>query len=169
MLWCPDGARFLAHKFLALLQTARLALDVNHGAVMQDAVQDSGGGGDVCKDLVPLGEGLVGGKDDGRIFVPPGNELKEQIRALDVPGKAADLINTVLKMGFLELLDELVAIHIAGKEAMLGRHKAQGGGEMGLAHTWRAEEYHVLGEGRQSCVNVKQQQQLTMSFSHKNR
>ena len=63
--WCPDGARFLAHKFLTLLQTARLALDVNHGAVMQDAVQDSGGGGDVCKDLVPLGEGLVGGKDGG--------------------------------------------------------------------------------------------------------
>ena len=27
---------------------------------------------------------------------------------------------------------------------MLGRHKAQGGGEMGLAHTWRAEEDYVL-------------------------
>ena len=47
-------------------------------------------------------------------------------------------------MGFLELLDELVAIHIVGRKAMLGHHKAQGGGEMGLAHTWRAEEDYVL-------------------------
>ena len=29
---------FLAHKFLALLQAVRLALDVNHSAVMQDMI-----------------------------------------------------------------------------------------------------------------------------------
>ena len=53
---------FLTHKFLAFFQTVGLALDVNDSAVMQDAVQDGGGDGDVGKDLVPLGEGLVGGK-----------------------------------------------------------------------------------------------------------
>ncbi len=47
---------FLTHKFLAFFQTVRLALDVNDSAVMQDAVQDGGGDGDVGKDLVPLGE-----------------------------------------------------------------------------------------------------------------
>lgn len=78
---------FLAYKFLSPLEAVGLALDVNNGAVMQDAVQDGGGNGDVCKDLVPLEEGLVGGKDGGRLFVPPGNELEEQIRALDVHGK----------------------------------------------------------------------------------
>ena len=50
---------FLAHKFLSFLETVRLALDVNHGAVMQDTVQDSGGNGDVGKDFVPLGESLI--------------------------------------------------------------------------------------------------------------
>ena len=51
----------LAHKFLAFFQTVRLALDVDNGAVMQDAVQDGGGDGDIGKDLVPLREGFVGG------------------------------------------------------------------------------------------------------------
>ena len=81
---------FLAHKFLALLQAVRLALDVDHGTMVQNPVQDSGGNGNVGKDLVPLGEGLVGGKDGGRFLIPPGNELKEQVGALDVHGEVAD-------------------------------------------------------------------------------
>ena len=51
---------------------------------------------------------------------------------------------TVLEMGPLKLLDELVAVDVVGGKAVLGGHKAQGGGQMGLAHTGRAEEYHVL-------------------------
>jgi len=39
---------FLAHKFLALLQAVRLALDVNDSAVMQYTIQDGGGDGDVA-------------------------------------------------------------------------------------------------------------------------
>ena len=84
---------FLTHKFLAFFQTVRLALDVNDSAVMQDAVQDGGGDGDVGKDLVPLGEGLVGGKDGGRLLISPGNQLEEQVCALDVHGEVADLVD----------------------------------------------------------------------------
>ena len=84
---------FLAHKFLAFLQAVRLALDVDHGTMVQNPVQDSGGDGDVGKDLVPLGEGFVGGKNGGRFLVPSGNELKEQISTLDVHGEVADFIN----------------------------------------------------------------------------
>ena len=84
---------FLAHKFLALLQAVRLALDVDDGAVMQDTVQDGGGDGDVGKNLVPLGEGLVGGKDGRRLLIPPGNELEEQVSALDVHGEITNLIS----------------------------------------------------------------------------
>ena len=142
---------FLAHKFLALLQAVRLALDVNHSAVMQDTIQDSGGDGDVGKDLIPLGEGLVGGKDSGRFLVPPGNELKEQACTLDVHGEVADFVDdehpvlgqnlelvrqAVLKMSLFELLNELVAIHVIGGEAMLCRHKAQGRGQMGLTENF---------------------------------
>ena len=154
-----DDLLFLAHEFLTFFQTVRLALDVDHGAVVQDAIQDGGGNGDVGKDLIPLGESLVGGKNGGRLFVPSGNQLEEQVCALDIHGEIANLVNdeqpvlgqdfelvgqAVLEMGLFELLDELVAIHVVGGEAMLGRHKAQHGGQMSLAHTWRTEEYHVL-------------------------
>ena len=60
---------FLAHKFFAFFETVRLALDVDHGAVMQDTVQDGGGDGDVGKDLVPLGEGLIGSEDGGGLLI----------------------------------------------------------------------------------------------------
>ena len=84
---------FLAHKFFALLQAVRLALDVDHGAVVQNAIQDGGGNGDVCKDLVPLGEGLVRGKNGGCFLIPSGNELEEQVCTLDVHREIADLVN----------------------------------------------------------------------------
>ena len=51
---------FLAYKFLAFLKTIRFALNVNDSAEMQDTIEDSRGNGDVSKDLVPLGEGLIG-------------------------------------------------------------------------------------------------------------
>ncbi len=149
----------LAHKFLAFFQTVRLALDVDNGAVMQDAVQDGGGDGDIGKDLVPLREGFVGGKDGRRFFIPSGNKLEEQVCALDVHGEVADLVDdkhpvlgqnlelvrqTVLKMGLLELFNKLVAVDVVGRETVLCCHQAQSGGQMGLAHAGRAEEHHIL-------------------------
>ena len=85
--------------------------------------------------------------------------MKEEVCALNIQGKAADLVNdehsvlgqnfelvgqTVLKMGLLELLNELVAVDVISREAALRRHKAQGRGQMGLAYAWRAEEDHIL-------------------------
>ena len=135
---------FLAHKFLALLQAVRLALDVNDSAVMQYTIQDGGGDGDAGKDLVPLGESLVGGKNGGRFLIPSGNELEEQVCTLDVHGEVADFVNdehpvlgqnlelirqTVLKVGLLELFNELVAVDVVGGEPVLCCYQAQGGGQ----------------------------------------
>ena len=150
---------FLAHKFLAFFQAVRLTLDIDNGTVMQNAVQDSGGDGDVGKDLVPLGEGLVRGKDGRCFLIPSGNELEEQVCTLDVHREIADLVNdehpvlgqnlelirqAVLKVSLLELLNELVAVDVVGRESVPRRHQAQSGGQMGLAHTRRPEEYHVF-------------------------
>ena len=94
---------------------------------MQDTIQDGGGNGDIGKDLVPLREHLVGSENGGGFLIPPGNQLEKEICALNIHGKIADLVNdehfvlgkdlelvrqTVLKMGFLELLNELVAVDI---------------------------------------------------------
>ena len=129
----------LAHKFLSLLEPVRLTFDVDHSAVMQDTVQDGGGNGDVSKNLVPLGEGLIGSEDGGGLLIPPGNQLEEQIRALDVHREISNFIDdkhlvpgedfqpvrqAVLKMGLFELLNELMAVDVVGGKPMLCRHKA---------------------------------------------
>ena len=96
---------FLTHKFFAFFQPVRLALDVDNGAVMQDTVQDSGGDGDVGKDLVPLGEGLVGGKNGGRFLIPSGNELEKEIckssndQTFEGPAPAARISSRMLFLG----------------------------------------------------------------------
>ncbi len=77
-----DDLLLLAHKLLALFEPVGLALDVNNGAVVQDAVENGGGDGNVGKNLVPLGEGFVEGKDSGGFLVLSGNELEEQISSL---------------------------------------------------------------------------------------
>ena len=82
-----------AHKLLAFLETVRFAFDVDHGAVMQDTVQDGGGNGDVGKDLVPLGKSLIGSEDGGGLLIAPGNQLEEQICTLNVHREIADFVD----------------------------------------------------------------------------
>jgi hypothetical protein len=84
---------FLTHKFFTFFEPIGLALDVNHSTVMQDTIQDGGGNRDIGKDPIPLGEGLVGGEDGGRFLIPSGNELEEQVCALDIHRKIADFVN----------------------------------------------------------------------------
>ena len=83
----------LAHKFLSLFEAVRFALDINDGAVMQNAIQDSGGNRNIGKDLVPLGEGLIGSEDGGGLLIAPGNQLEEKVGALDVHREIANLVN----------------------------------------------------------------------------
>ena len=149
----------LAHKFLTFLEAIRFALDVNDGAVMQNPVQDNGSNGDVGKDFVPLGEGLIGSEDGGGLLIAPGNQLEEEVSPLNVHREVSNLINNehfvlgqyfelvwqaVLEMGFFELLNKLVAVDVVGGKSVLGGHKAQGGGKVGFAHARRAEEDHVF-------------------------
>ena len=55
--------------------------------MVKDAVEDSGGDGDVSKDLVPLGECFVRGEDGRGLFIASGNELKEEIGSLNIHGR----------------------------------------------------------------------------------
>ena len=68
---------FLAHKFLAFFQAVGLTLDVNHDTMVQNAVQDGGGNGDIGKKLVSLGEGLARGKNGRGLLIPSGDQLEE--------------------------------------------------------------------------------------------
>lgn len=56
---CIHTLLFLPHKLLALLDSIGVAFDMNHSAMVQHPVENGRSDGDVDKDLVPLGEGLV--------------------------------------------------------------------------------------------------------------
>ena len=88
-----DNLLFLSHEFLAFFEAAGFTLNVDNGTVVKGAVENSGGDGDVRKDLVLLGECFVRGEDGRGLFIASGNELKEKIGSLDIHGKVADLIN----------------------------------------------------------------------------
>ena len=51
-----DNLLFLSHEFLAFFEAAGFTLNVDNGTVVKGAVENSGGDGDVRKDLVLLGE-----------------------------------------------------------------------------------------------------------------
>ena len=108
---------FLAHEFLSFLETVRFALDVDDGAVMQDTIEDGGGNGNVGKDLVPLGEGLIGSEDGGSFLIASGNQLEKQICALNVHGEIANLIDnqhSVLGQHFKLVWEAVLKMGLAG-------------------------------------------------------
>lgn len=88
-----DDLLFLPDKLLAFFQPVGLAFNIDNGTVMQNTVEDGGSDGDIGKNLVPLGEGFVGGKDGGGLLVTSGDELKEEICALDIHGEIANFVN----------------------------------------------------------------------------
>ena len=84
--------------------------------MMQNPVQNGGSNGDISKYLIPLGKGLIRGKDCGCLLIPPCDELEKQVSPLNVHRQISDLIDNkhpvlgqdfklvrqpVLKVGFL--------------------------------------------------------------------
>ena len=84
---------FLARKLLAFIQAVGLAFDVDYGAMMQDAIQNGGSNSDVGKDLVPLGESFVGGKNGRCFLLLSGDQLEEEVGTLDVHRKVTDFVD----------------------------------------------------------------------------
>lgn len=88
-----DNVLLLLHIFLAFFQPVAFALDVDDGTVTQNPVEDRRSDGDICKDLVPLRKGLVGGEDCRGLLIPCCNELKEQVRPLNIHGEITDFVD----------------------------------------------------------------------------
>jgi hypothetical protein len=121
--YLPPGP-FLRFFSLGLSDEARfdffpepvgVALDVDRGGVVQDPVQDGRGDDRVAEDLVPLGEAPVRGQDQRFFFVPPGDELEEQMRAVTVDGDVADLVDNQklgLAVELQPLLDPVLRVRL---------------------------------------------------------
>ena len=54
-----DVKLLLLHMFLTFFKSVALALDIDNGAMVEDAIKDGRCDGDVGEHLVPLREGFV--------------------------------------------------------------------------------------------------------------
>ena len=72
-----------------------VALDVEDGGAVEEAVQGGGGhDGVACEDVATIGEGLVGGDDGGEmLFVADADHLEEERGLLGVEAEVADLVD----------------------------------------------------------------------------
>ena len=52
-------------------------VDREHGAAVEEPVEDRGRDGLVVEDLAPGGDAAVGGEDDRAVFVAAGDDLEE--------------------------------------------------------------------------------------------
>jgi len=68
----------LLHIFFSFFQPVAFAFDVDDGAVMKHTARIAEANAHICKDLVSLGKGLVGGKYCRDLLIPYGNELKNR-------------------------------------------------------------------------------------------
>ncbi len=72
-----EGGRLGEQAGLALfLQPEALALDVERGGVVQQAIEDGGGHDLIAEHLVPVGKALVGGEYRGGPLVAAGDEAE---------------------------------------------------------------------------------------------
>jgi hypothetical protein len=69
------------------------SLGVQHGRVMQQAVEDRGGDGGVFEDLAPLRDPAVGGQDHGAVLVATRDHLEEVAGGLAGHRQIAKLVN----------------------------------------------------------------------------
>ena len=111
----------------AFFEAVTFALDVDDGAMVQNAVQNGGGYSDIRKNLAPLRKRFVGREYGRNLFVAAGNELKKQVLPLNIHREIPDFVDDhqgilakylelvrqpiFVVCGF-ELLDEVVTVDV---------------------------------------------------------
>src|SRR5438034_11679841 len=79
--------------FRSFAEAVALALERDHGGVVDEPVDQRGGDHRVAEDLAPLFEAAVGGDDDRAAFVAAGDEREEQVGCLPFEWQVADLVD----------------------------------------------------------------------------
>jgi hypothetical protein len=74
-------------------EAVAVTADVDHVAVVQEAVDERGGHDVVAEDLAPLLEAPIRGEDRGGGLVASGHELVEEHGAVAGDGQVADLVD----------------------------------------------------------------------------
>src|SRR5207247_2321740 len=107
------------------------ALDQGDVGMMGEAVEQSGNGGGVGEDRVPVFEALIGSQQDGIAFVTVVDDFKEQVGGVRVIGQVANLVNT--EKGGTGVEAELAAAQAWGIAIEIGEQVAGGAEQDGGA------------------------------------
>ena len=131
-------------------------------AVVQQPIEDGGRHHLITKHLVPLLNGAVGADQHAALLVTPGDQLEEQVPRLGFERQLAQLIDdqqfrlAVLRQPHLQVPLLLAfdqrpqQLHRRGElhcVAPAHRLTAQGHLQVGLAHTGRTQQHHVVAIG----------------------
>ena len=91
---------------LMFLETIAVAFNVDDLAVVQQAVQDSGGDHRIAEQLLPVAEAFVGGDDVGVFLVAVRDELEKQISLLAVHRQVPGVVSCISRLSALNKLFE---------------------------------------------------------------
>ncbi len=87
------GAGALLGAFLGLLEAVGFALDGDDLGVVDEAVDQGDDAGGVGEDLVPFGEGAVGGDQGAFGLVAAADQFEQQVGVAVGVGEIADLVD----------------------------------------------------------------------------
>ena len=96
---------------------------------MDESIDRGGGGGLVGKDSIPLGEGQIGGEEDGALFVAIGDQFEEDGAFFPVAVDAGEIVEDE-EVELVETLEQSIEIEI--EMALSDLHfldEARGSGE----------------------------------------
>lgn len=139
-----------------------VAADGQDVAVVQEAVEDSGGDHRIGEHRAPFGNAAVGSDQHGAGFVAPADELEEQVGGVGFQRQVTELVDDQ-QFGLRRRQQFLVQAPLAVRLGQAGnQHRRRGelhrvsgqdrlaperDRKMRLADAWRAEQQHILAVG----------------------
>lgn len=147
-----------------VFETVAAAGDLEDFGVVQEAVEDGGGGGDVAEEFAPFFEGAVGGHEGGAQFVATHDDFKEVFAAFGREVFDAHVVDDeevtaeVVVEGFLMPLGVVALVVEVGEDvedvedgavedgfSEFDEVVAEGLGEVAFADSGWAEQEEVAG------------------------
>ena len=141
-----------------VLDAIASALDGDDAGVVEEAVEDGAGGGDIAQEFAPFFERAVAGHEGGAVFVTAEDDLHEVLGGVLWQGFEPHVVDDeqgrgevtakglfLVASGFVaqEVADQLEDGAVEDFEAHLDGAITDGLSQMRLADTWRSEKENI--------------------------
>ena len=74
-------------------ETVGVGVDGDDFRAVDESVDDGDDGGGGREDVVPFGEGFVGGEEDGPTFIASGDDFEKEVGVSGVVGEVSELVD----------------------------------------------------------------------------